>query len=204
MNLAEYLKTGSKEAHTHAETRTFVDQLISGELDLAAYANYLAQLAVVYEALESRAPKPGDPALIHDSRLPRLAAIEHDLEALGVSNWRETHPPLTNATAYADYLRELDDGLMYVAHHYTRYLGDLSGGQIIARMLERHYGATAEQLAFYNFEEIEKPVIFKREYHAALDALEVTEAEREALLAETKRAFEFNASLFDELEQRAA
>jgi heme oxygenase (biliverdin-producing, ferredoxin) len=63
----------------------------------------------------------------------------------------------------------------YVAHHYTRYLGDLSGGQVIGAMIERHYGATPEQLTFFSFEGIEKPVPYKREYRTALDALELTD-----------------------------
>lgn len=203
MTLAEYLKTGSKEAHTRAETRTFVDELISGKLDLEAYTQYLAQLAWVYEALESRADLASDPAMIHDSRLTRLPSIEHDLAALGAADWRVSHPALANTAKYANYLRNLDDGLLYVAHHYTRYLGDLSGGQIIARMIQRNYGATDDQLTFYHFEQIEKPVVFKREYHDSLNSLGTTEAQQELLLLETKRAFEFNSALFDELGEAA-
>ena len=44
------------------------------------------------------------------------------------------------------------DPVSFVAHHYVRYLGDLSGGQIIARRLAPVYDGLG--LRFYSFGEI--------------------------------------------------
>lgn len=203
--LAYLLRTATAEQHQHAETRSFVTKLMGGELDLAGYVAYLAQLAYVYEALESR-DTSADPAPVNDRALDRFTAIESDLVALGAADWRETHPALPATAAYAARLFELKDGPLpeYIAHHYTRYLGDLSGGQAIGAMIARHYGATAEQLAFYRFDGIEKPVIYKRAYREALDALELTDEQRDAAVAEARAAFDYNAAVFDELGSRAA
>ncbi len=198
--LSDALRSATMAQHQHAETRPFVASLMGGELSLADYVRYLGQFAHVYEALESRAV-PADPSPIADPRLARLAAIEADLAALGVADRHTAHPALPATAAYVARLREVAQGgaAEYLAHHYTRYLGDLSGGQAIGAMIARHYGATPEQLAFFRFEDIEKPVLYKREYRAAMDAIEFSEAERAAAVAEARRAFDFNAAIFDEL-----
>ncbi len=177
---------------------------MGGELSLGDYVRYLAQFGYVYEALESR-DRPEDPEILRDARLVRLPAIESDLRALGAADWRERRPPLPATVAYVARLREVASGGVpeYVAHHYTRYLGDLSGGQAIGAMIARHYGATPDQLAFSRFDGIEKPVVYKREYREALDALGLSEDERAATVAEARRAFEYNAAIFDELGSRA-
>ncbi|HWL02525.1 MAG TPA: biliverdin-producing heme oxygenase [Microbacteriaceae bacterium] len=203
--LSELLRSATADQHQRAETRPFIAELMGGELTLADYVSYVAQFAHVYEALESRDVST-DPAPLDDAaRLARLASIESDLAALGAADWRETHPALPATAAYVARLRELAQGRYaeYLAHHYTRYLGDLSGGQAIGAMIARHYGATPDQLAFFRFDDIEKPVIYKREYREALDALELTAEEREAILAEARAAFDYNAAVFDELGSRA-
>jgi heme oxygenase len=71
----------------------------------------------VYEALEVRGIRPGDPA-VFDPALARMTAIDADLAALGASDWRESHPPLPETAAYAAHLRAIaDDDVRYLAHH---------------------------------------------------------------------------------------
>ena len=73
---------------------------------------------------------------------------------------------------YVDRLAQTADSLpRYAAHAYTRYLGDLSGGQIIKRMLQRHYGFTSEGIAFYDFPRSTRLKPFKDVYRERLDAL---------------------------------
>ena len=152
LDVAALVRAASADDHRAAETRGFITALMGGELSLDEYTRYLAQLAWVYDALEERGSRPGDPA-VFDPALARMAAIDADLAALGASGWREAHPPLPATADYAAHLRSIaDDDVRYLAHHYTRYLGDLSGGQAIAALVARHYGATPEQLGFYRFE----------------------------------------------------
>ena len=71
----------------------------------------------MYEALEVRGIRPGDPA-VFDPALARMTAIDADLAALGASDWRESHPPLPETAAYAAHLRAItDDDVRYLAHH---------------------------------------------------------------------------------------
>jgi heme oxygenase len=86
-----------------------------------------------------------------------------------------------------------------LAHHYTRYLGDLSGGQAIGALVRRHYGLTEEQTSFYHFAQIEAVVPFKESYRAAVDTLDLTDDELLLLVAEVRAAFKLNQQLFVEL-----
>ena len=87
-----------------------------------------------------------------------------------------------------------------MAHHYTRYLGDLSGGQAIGRVLARAYELEQpEGVRFYDFEDIPKPKPYKDAYRARLDALPLGEDDKAAVLAEVKVAFDLNGALFAEL-----
>ena len=178
----------------------FITALMGGELSLDEYTRYLAQLAWVYDALEERGSRPGDPA-VFDPALARMAAIDADLAALGASDWREAHPPLPATADYAAHLRAIaDDDVRYLAHHYTRYLGDLSGGQAIAALVARHYGATPEQLGFYRFEVADDGVVrYKQGYREAMNALALSPDEVDMLVAQVRTSFRMNSAVFEAL-----
>jgi heme oxygenase len=89
-----------------------------------------------------------------------------------------------------------------VAHHYLRYLGDLSGGQIIRRLVGRAYGLDTDGVRFYVFDEIPKPKPFKDAYRAALDAVPWDEEEKARVVAEVSLAFRLNRDLFADLGER--
>ncbi|QEO15630.1 biliverdin-producing heme oxygenase [Agromyces intestinalis] len=200
LDVAALVRAASADDHRAAETRGFVTALMGGELSLADYTRYLAQFAWVYEALESRGARDGDPA-VFDPALARMAAIESDLAALGASDWRASHPPLPATAEYAAHLRAIaDDDVRYLAHHYTRYLGDLSGGQAIAALVGRHYDATPEQLSFYRFDlGDEGPVRYKRRYREAMNALALDPEQVDRLVDEVRASFRFNSAIFEAL-----
>jgi hypothetical protein len=58
-----------------------------------------------------------------------------------------------------------------VAHAYTRYLGDLSGGQVLARVARKTYGLEkgGAGTQFYEFDNIENKNGYKKGYRARLD-----------------------------------
>ena len=215
LDVAALIRAASAEDHRATESRGFISHLMGGELDLAEYTRYLAQFAHVYEALESRtddADDDSDADSVFDPRLRRLARIDSDLAALGAAEWRTRWSMLPATSDYARHLRALvaspdplDATARYLAHHYARYLGDLSGGQAIAVLMARHYGATAEQLSFYDFSELGSVVVAKRDYKERMNALELDGLEVEALTAEVLLAFRLNGAIFDGLavEQRS-
>ncbi|MEV4426568.1 heme oxygenase (biliverdin-producing) [Streptomyces sp. R-07] len=200
------IRTASHEQHTEAETSSFMGDLLGGRLGVDAYARYTEQLWFVYRALEE-----GAEALREDPvagpfiqpELFRTAALEQDLTHLRGPGWRAALSPLPATAAYAERVaacaRDWPAG--YVAHHYTRYLGDLSGGQIIRDKAERTWGfdRKGDGVRFYVFEGISNPAAFKRAYRELLDGVNADDLEKQRIVDECKRAFDFNSAVFREL-----
>ncbi|MFF8034112.1 MULTISPECIES: heme oxygenase (biliverdin-producing) [unclassified Streptomyces] len=197
------LRTASHEQHVEAETSTFMSDLLGGRLGVDAYARYTEQLWFVYEALESGAqrlaPDPVAGPFIRPE-LFRLASLERDLAHLRGPGWRAGLTALPATRAYAERVAECarDWPAGYVAHHYTRYLGDLSGGQIIRDKAERTWGfeRKGDGVRFYVFEEITNPAAFKRGYRELLDALPADDLVKQRIVTECKRAFALNTAVF--------
>jgi len=200
------IRTASHEQHVEAETSSFMSDLLGGRLGVDAYARYTEQLWFVYEALESGADRlASDPVAgpFIQPELYRLAALERDLEHLRGRGWRTGLSALPATRAYADRVRECAERWPagYIAHHYTRYLGDLSGGQIIRDKAERTWGFArkGDGVRFYVFEGIANPAAFKRGYRELLDAVRADDLEKQRIVTECKRAFALNTAVFREL-----
>ncbi|MER7927990.1 biliverdin-producing heme oxygenase [Streptomyces sp. NPDC096057] len=197
------IRTASHEQHMEAETSTFMSDLLGGRLGVDAYARYTEQLWFVYEALEAGAERlAADPvagAFIRPE-LFRLPALERDLAHLRGADWRSGLTALPATRAYAERVRECAEEWPagYIAHHYTRYLGDLSGGQIIRDKAERTWGFSrkGDGVRFYVFEGIGNPAAFKRGYRELLDGVGVDDLEKQRVVAECKRAFALNTGVF--------
>jgi heme oxygenase len=201
--LSAAMREGSRAEHEAAEGSTFMAELLDGRLNATAYADLLLRLRRVYAALETTlTEQSADPlvASVHDAALERLAAIDADL-----AHWAPGIDPETidspAAAAYVDRIRAgATWGGLLLAHHYTRYLGDLSGGQVIGRVLQRTFDLPeGEGVAFYDFPGIPKPKPYKDAYRARLDALGLSEADVERVVDEVKVVFGLNQGLFDEL-----
>ncbi|MFI9834342.1 heme oxygenase (biliverdin-producing) [Streptomyces sp. NPDC051913] len=197
------IRTASHEQHVEAETSSFMSDLLGGRLGVDAYARYTEQLWFVYEALEAGADRlASDPVAgpFIQPELYRLAALERDLEHLRGPGWRRGVSALPATQAYADRVRECAERWPagYIAHHYTRYLGDLSGGQIIRDKAEKTWGFArkGDGVRFYVFEGVANPAAFKRGYRALLDAIRADDLEKQRIVAECKRAFALNTAVF--------
>ncbi|MFD7031106.1 heme oxygenase (biliverdin-producing) [Streptomyces sp. NPDC059917] len=200
------IRVASHEQHTEAETSSFMSDLLGGRLGVDAYTRYTEQLWFVYRALEDAAESLKDDPVAGpfiQPELMRVAEIERDLAHLLGPDWRESVVALPATRAYADRVAacaaEWPGG--YVAHHYTRYLGDLSGGQIIRDKAERTWGfeRKGDGVRFYVFEAISNPAAFKRGYRELLDAIAADDLEKQRIIDECKRAFDFNGAVFREL-----
>ncbi|GIE34067.1 heme oxygenase [Actinoplanes italicus] len=139
-----------------------------------------------------------------DPALTRAPALEADLAHLYGADWESTITVLDSTLAYTDRLRELaaTSATHFIAHHYVRYLGDLSGGQMIGRTLAKHYGLGEAGTSFYRFEQIPDPRAYKIAYRERLDALDLTDDQATTLIDEAQLAFRYNAAVFVELGAR--
>jgi len=204
---SQALRERSWTEHGRSEGAGFMADLMKGEGTREDYVALVAQHWFLYEALEQAAQRfVDDPvaAPFLSEQLTRLPALEADLEFLIGPSWREEIAPLPTTVAYVARIREVEsEGWAggFVAHHYTRYLGDLSGGQAIGRLMSRYFGFETNGVLFYLFEQIADPKDFKEHYRAQLDAAPWDAAEQERVIDEVLRAYRFNTELFEDLDR---
>ncbi|WP_233515280.1 biliverdin-producing heme oxygenase [Marinitenerispora sediminis] len=204
---SERLRAATWHRHTDAEEHGFTRALLAGRLSREGYAAMVAQHYFAYAALEEVAealaedPVAG-PVVTRD--LYRLPALRLDLAALYGPHWAQAVRPSRPTTTYVARIRQtLDWPAGYVAHHYTRYLGDLSGGQFIRRVAARSYGLGADAgAAFYDFGALGSLPAFKAAYRERLDALPLDEGERERVIDETRLAYQLNVEVLADLGRR--
>jgi len=178
--------------------------LLRGERTRDDYISLVAQHYFIYEALENATDRMRQESVasrfISDG-LTRLPALESDLAFLLGDGWRDRIAPLPSTARYVARINQVGSTWPggFVAHHYTRYLGDLSGGIHIGRVLKRQFGFDTNGIGFYLFGDIADPAEFKNVYRDELDAAPWDEAEKERVIAEVLAAYRFNTEVFEDL-----
>ena len=141
------LKELTHEAHRNAETQPFVKILFSGKINPDLYAAYLKNQHPCYEILEVCAMPHGLMNGLPDMR--RAPAILADY--LELHDPKQEEPKILEATErYIKYILSIkDEPQKLMAHLYVRHMGDLAGGQMIAKRVPG-------QGRFYKFKDPEK------------------------------------------------
>ena len=204
--LATQLREGTSKSHTMAENVNFIKSFLGGVIDKGSYTEMLSKLYFVYEAIENAMEKNKEHEYIKPIYFPELnrtESLKEDLIFHYGEDWLEN---VTLSKATLDYVNRIntvskEKPELLVAHAYTRYLGDLSGGQILKKIAQRSMGLEGHKgLAFYEFNEVSDEAQFKLNYKAALDSLPIKENEASQIIAEANTAFTLNMNIFSELE----
>ncbi|HEY9620841.1 MAG TPA: heme oxygenase (biliverdin-producing) [Crinalium sp.] len=205
-NLATKLREGTKKAHTMAENVGFVKCFLKGVVEKTSYRKLVSNLYFVYSAIEEEMEKHQHHPIVSKIYYPELnrkASLEKDLYYYFGSNWREQVAPSQAAQAYVQRIREISntEPELLLAHSYTRYLGDLSGGQILKGIAQRGMNLSeGEGTAFYEFKDIPDEKQFKATYRQAMNDLPLDEATTDRIVDEANAAFGMNMNMFKELE----
>jgi len=204
--LATQLREGTSKSHTMAENVNFIKSFLGGVIDKTSYTEMLSKLYFVYEAIENAMEQNKEHEYIKPIYFPELnrtESLKEDLIFHYGEDWLEN---ITLSKATLDYVNRIktvskEKPELLVAHAYTRYLGDLSGGQILKKIAQRSMGLEGSKgLAFYEFKEVSDEAQFKLNYKAALDSLPIKENEALQIIAEANTAFTLNMNIFSELE----
>lgn len=203
---AAELRRATEVAHVRAESTSFVRDLMAGRLDRDAYAGLLGQLWHVYTALEAVGDGlRSDPVVggFVVEELRRRPSLERDLAFLVGADWPAAITPLPATARYVARLHGVAEWPAgFVAHHYTRYLGDLAGGQAIRVAARRHYHLDGDVgTSFHVFAAIPQLKTFRDGYRERLDAVPWDAVERRRAADEAVAAFELNTDLFTDLER---
>ena len=178
------IKDFTLEQHKNAERQEFVRTLMSGNIDHNLYATYLYNQLQCYVELEKWANHNG--LFRQTPGLQRAENIHKDYAKL----WTKSEKPIiTQSTKeYVEHINTItDDPEKLYAHIYVRHLGDLSGGQMIAKKVpaKRYYdfGANGKE-----WKRIVKEII-----NNYLNAYEKN------VVPEAKLCFNFATRLFGEM-----
>lgn len=202
--LSARLKDATHASHRMAEQAGIMPALIGGRIDRRTYCALLRNLHALYEALERGLDAHAGAPAVAPIRIPalyRTKALADDLDALCGRRWRDL-PLAATMQAYVSRLREIaqaQPGLL-AAHAYVRYLGDLSGGQILRGAVGRALGGSdGAGTAFYEVGSAGEVATLVRALRAGLDDLPLSEEDAAAIVAEAQDAFARHARLFEEL-----
>ena len=205
-NFAKQLKEGTKKSHSAAENTTFVKSFLRGVVNKESYRALVNDLYFVYCALEEEVGKLKDHPVIGNlqlSDLERKDALEMDLRYYYGPIWRSLIKPSEACERYVNRIREVakNEPELLVGHHYTRYLGDLSGGQILKGIAQKALElGDGQGLKFYDFEKIDDTKAYKAGYRGILNDLPIDQHQADAIIVEANYAFRLNMYMFDTLE----
>jgi heme oxygenase (biliverdin-producing, ferredoxin) len=205
-NLAQKLRCGTQQAHTAVENIGFMKCFVKGVVDRNCFAKFLGNLYYVYTELEAAFERHQHHSLIsavYFRELNRTAYLEKDLEFYYNQNWKEQIAPSKATQIYIARIQELSavEPVLLIGHAYTRYMGDLSGGQMLQKVAQSVLKLSGyEGTSFYNFEQIPDKKAFKDKYRQALDSLPVDEATANRIVLEANHAFRLNMQMTQDLD----
>ena len=127
------LKELTAEVHAEAESQPFIKSIFAGNVDKGKYTDYVYQLFHVYGLMEILASKHNIFDDMEDLKRAKLAQ----------KDWAELCEDLTTTVfnirpstlKYLQYLDNIkDDPKKLLAHVYVRHMGDMFGGQQLAKL----------------------------------------------------------------------
>ena len=206
--LARQLREGTKKSHTMAENTGFISCFLKGVVEKSSYRKLLSDLYFVYTAMEdqiSRLAAEGHPIVtsINFQELNRRNSLEADLAFYFGDDFKSILKISPSAQAYVDRINQVaqDKPELLIGHHYSRYIGDLSGGQILKNITQKAMNLPDDNgLRFYMFDDIDDEKRFKDHYRKTLDLLPIDQDMADSIIEEANKAFKFNMDMFKELE----
>lgn len=225
--ISELLRTETKPLHDEVHNMPAAQILSTGKLAKSEYIRFLFMLWHIYDELEKGLFEHRENDVIfqiyHPRVFSRASVLSYDIcHLLDTVTW-QTDPFYvkffnnmpTAVSTYVDRLRFLgrpdatpEEARLLASHAYVRYLGDLSGGQMMRRKIVKAYELfdDGDGIAFYDFrtldprtgdrpantDELKK---IKQWWRDGVDEGAKKDEEKIALLTEANRAFRYNADL---------
>jgi len=128
------LKELTADVHAEAESQPFIKSIFSGNVDKGKYADYVCQLFHVYGLMEILASKHDIFNGMEDLKRAKLA--QQDWTELCADPATTVFKIRPATLTYLQYLNSIQDNpKKLLAHVYVRHMGDLFGGQQLAKLV---------------------------------------------------------------------
>lgn len=208
--LAFMLDDGTRKSHSMAQNSAFVTGFFKGLANRDSYRALLTSLYFVYTAMEGAMDESScdEVKALDAPELRRLAPMERDMEFFYGGEWASNSnvvkaSPSAATKTYVARIQEVAKTQPYllVAHQYTRYLGDLFGGQMMGGMASRSLNLeNGDGIAFYNFDDIPSANDFITGWYQKLNDLDLTAKQKQDIVDEANFVFDLNIGILQELE----
>nr|YP_009654387.1 Heme oxygenase [Pleurostichidium falkenbergii]QCH39674.1 Heme oxygenase [Pleurostichidium falkenbergii] len=204
-NLAQQLREKTTKSHSMAENVSFVKSFLGGVVDKKSYRQLIANLYFIYEAIEEEIEqnkKNFAVSAIYFPQLYRKESLASDLNYYYGDNWLNEIEPSAATQIYVDRIHNIgySNPELLISHSYTRYIGDLSGGQILKKIAQNAMQLNDNQgISFYDFDLIDNEKVFKNLYRQSLNNIPLNKKQIEQIIAEANIAFTLNMKIFQEL-----
>jgi heme oxygenase len=188
-----------------AQNSAFVSGFFKGIATKTSFSNLVTSLYFIYTAMEQAFDETSEGGVksLDNPELRRVPSLEKDMEYFYGSDWKSKISPSASTRLYVARVKEVaeKEPHLLVAHQYTRYLGDLFGGQMMGGMAIRSLGLESKQgVAFYNFDDISNKYDFITAWYQRLNDLDLTDEQRQAIVDEANLVFDLNIGILEELD----
>jgi len=204
-DLSKQIREGTKKSHTMAENTGFITCFLKGVVEKKSYIRLLSDLYFIYSAMEEEFENHKSDTILRNIYYPELfrkKSLEKDLQyCLGI-DWRDLITQTKSCKEYVARIKEVSKSNqdLLIAHHYTRYIGDLSGGQLLKSIAQTALKVDDAGMNFYLFTDIPDEKEFKTNYRNVLDELPFDQHEIDDIIEEANYAFKLNMNVFNEIE----
>jgi len=202
--LSLMLDDGTRKSHSIAESTQFVTGFFKGLGDRKSFSELVTSLYFIYDAMETAfdALEDGPVKQLDFPELRRLPALQEDMEFFHGPQWRESIKPSPATIRYCDQIRRVaaEDPYLLIGHQYSRYVGDLFGGQMMGGMAVKSLGLQeGAGTAFYVFKDIKNTKAFIQKWYSTLNDLDLSEEHKKSIVDEANIVFRLNIDVFEEL-----
>jgi len=206
--LALQLDDGTRKSHSVAENTAFVTGFFKGLSTKDEYSKLLTSLYFVYVAMEEAFDETSEETVkeMDDTSLRRVDAARVDMEYYNGEGWERKITPSRATKKYVNRIKTVarENPKLLIAHQYSRYLGDLFGGQMMGSMATKSLNLSeGKGIGFYQFDGIDDNSVFITNWYEKLNALNLTTEEKQGIVDEANHVFALNIEIFDELEGSA-
>lgn len=204
--LALMLDDGTRKSHSMAQNTSFVGGFFKGIGTKDAFSKLVTSLYFVYKAQEEAFDNINNEAVksLDYKELRRVSSLEKDMHFFYGDDWQSKIQPSIAAKKYVARIEEItnsEESQLLIAHQYTRYLGDLFGGQMMGGMAMKSLGLKeGEGTSFYNFNDIPDTSSFIDIWYTNLNKLDLTLEQKNAIVEEANYVFDLNIEILEELE----
>lgn len=127
------LKESTADKHQLAESTQFMKAVFDKTLPMDTWIDFTFQKWLLYLTIEQRATHMG---IIDDIPDIRRASLIYNDYCKMTDDSDTTHVFRKTTVDYSDYLMTVDDPDKILAHLYTWHMGDMYGGQMIAKIID--------------------------------------------------------------------